>query len=144
MYKKTEIRYFSAHSEQARLIKSLLYGIYWHLLAKKQERHDLKCILVAWYTFGRRKQKKWENNGPLKALLSQSQSAISPEMMIIISNNTVSRVQFGKTYTREFFNVFKSHSHFKLVQYRSSLKNSLVHVVFKLHSERYKCPYQQL
>jgi hypothetical protein len=85
-----------------------------------------------------------ENNGPLKALLSQSQSAISPEMMIIISNNTVSRVQFGKTYTREFFKVFKSHSYFKLVQYRSSLKNSLVHVVFKLHSERYKCPYQQL
>jgi hypothetical protein len=22
----------------------------------KQEMHDLKCILVAWYTFGRRKQ----------------------------------------------------------------------------------------
>jgi hypothetical protein len=36
--------------------------IIWHLLAfvlekNKQERHDLKCILVAWYTFGRRKQK---------------------------------------------------------------------------------------
>ena len=58
LYKKTEIRYFSAHSEQARLIKSLLYGIYWHLYLKKtQDSHDLKCILIAWYTFGRRKQK---------------------------------------------------------------------------------------
>jgi hypothetical protein len=35
LYKKTEVRYFSVHTEQARLIKSLLYGIYrhgtWHL-----------------------------------------------------------------------------------------------------------------
>jgi hypothetical protein len=28
LYKKTEVQYFSVHSEQARLIKSLLYGIY--------------------------------------------------------------------------------------------------------------------
>ena len=28
LYKKTEVRYFSVHIEQARLIKSLLYGIY--------------------------------------------------------------------------------------------------------------------
>jgi hypothetical protein len=55
LYKKTEVQYFSVHTEQARLIKSLLYGIYRHLY--KQEMHDLKGILVAWYTFGRRKQK---------------------------------------------------------------------------------------
>jgi hypothetical protein len=30
-------------------------GIY--TLKKQQEMHDLKCILAAWYTFGRRKQK---------------------------------------------------------------------------------------
>jgi hypothetical protein len=55
LYKKTEIRYFSVHTEQARLVKSLLiYGIYaWN----KQEMHDLKCILVAWNTVCQRKQK---------------------------------------------------------------------------------------
>jgi hypothetical protein len=58
LYKKTVIRYFSAHTEQARLLKSFLYGIYWHLYLKKtQERPDLKCRLVAWYTFGRRNKK---------------------------------------------------------------------------------------
>ena len=31
LYKKTEFRCFSVHTEQARLIKSLLYGIYRHL-----------------------------------------------------------------------------------------------------------------
>ena len=31
LYKKTEVRYFSVKTEQARLIKSLLYGIYRHL-----------------------------------------------------------------------------------------------------------------
>ena len=31
LYKKTEVRYFSVHTEQARLIKSLLYGIYMNL-----------------------------------------------------------------------------------------------------------------
>jgi hypothetical protein len=31
LYKKTEVRYFSVHTEQGRLIKSLLYGIYRHL-----------------------------------------------------------------------------------------------------------------
>ena len=49
LHKKTEVRYFSVHTEQARLIKSLLYGIY---TRNKQEMNDLKCILVAWYTFG--------------------------------------------------------------------------------------------
>jgi hypothetical protein len=85
--------------------------------------HDLKCILVAWHTFGIRKQKYQcipsfpllkticrylinnklnynfqlvllfcfkmhaagplrENTRPLKLLLSQSQSAISPELML--------------------------------------------------------------
>jgi hypothetical protein len=54
LYKKTEFRWFSVHTEQGRLIKSLLYSIYsWN----KQEMHDLKSILAAWYTFGRRKQK---------------------------------------------------------------------------------------
>jgi hypothetical protein len=28
LYRKTEVRYFSVHTEQERLIKSLLYGIY--------------------------------------------------------------------------------------------------------------------
>ena len=37
LYKKTEVRYFSVHTEQTRLIISLLYGIYtWN----KQEMHD--------------------------------------------------------------------------------------------------------
>jgi hypothetical protein len=45
LYKKTEVRYFSVKTKQARLIKSLLlYGIY---TRNKQEMHDLKCILVA-------------------------------------------------------------------------------------------------
>ena len=35
LYKKTEVRYFSVHTEQARLIKSLLYGIYRHLYSKQ-------------------------------------------------------------------------------------------------------------
>jgi hypothetical protein len=35
LYKKTEFRYFSVHTEQARLIKSLLYGIYRHLYLKQ-------------------------------------------------------------------------------------------------------------
>jgi hypothetical protein len=35
LYKKTEVRYFSVHTEQARLIKSLLYGIYRHLYLKQ-------------------------------------------------------------------------------------------------------------
>jgi hypothetical protein len=51
LYKKTEVRYFSVHTEQARLIKSLLYGIY------PQEMQNLKCILVPCYIFGPRKQK---------------------------------------------------------------------------------------
>jgi hypothetical protein len=39
LYRKTEVRYFSVHTEQARLIKSLLYDIYaW----EKQEMDDLK------------------------------------------------------------------------------------------------------
>jgi hypothetical protein len=35
LYKKTEVRYFSVQTEQARLIKSLLYGIYRHLYSKQ-------------------------------------------------------------------------------------------------------------
>jgi hypothetical protein len=35
LYKKTEVRYFSVHTEQARLIKCLLYGIYRHLYLKQ-------------------------------------------------------------------------------------------------------------
>ena len=35
LYKKTEVRYFSVKTEQARLIKSLLYGIYRHLYLKQ-------------------------------------------------------------------------------------------------------------
>jgi hypothetical protein len=35
LYKKTEIRCFSVHTEQARLIKSLLYRIYTHLYLKQ-------------------------------------------------------------------------------------------------------------
>jgi hypothetical protein len=31
----------------------------------------------------------WENNGPLKVLLSQSQSAISPEVMLAILSHVV-------------------------------------------------------
>jgi hypothetical protein len=58
LYKKTEVRYFSVHTEQATLIKSLLYGIYRHLHLKKKTRNAyLKLILVAWCTFGPRKQK---------------------------------------------------------------------------------------
>ncbi len=41
------------------------------------------------------------------------------------------------SYTREFFKDFKLHSSFGLVQFRSSLKNSLVHVFSKLHSKPY-------
>ena len=49
LYKKTEVRYFSVHTEQARLIKSSLYGIYtWN----KQEMHDLNASY--WYTFGQK------------------------------------------------------------------------------------------
>ncbi len=44
-------------------------------------------------------------------------------------------MQFGKTYTREFFKDFKLHSSFGLVQFRSSLKNSLVHVFFQIALE---------
>ena len=35
LYKKTEVRYFSVHTEQARLIKSLLYGISRYLYLKQ-------------------------------------------------------------------------------------------------------------
>ena len=35
LYKKTEVRYFSVHTEQTRLIKSLLYGIHRHLYLKQ-------------------------------------------------------------------------------------------------------------
>jgi hypothetical protein len=35
LYKKTEVRYFSVHTEQARLIKNLLYGIDKHLYLKQ-------------------------------------------------------------------------------------------------------------
>ena len=40
LYKKTVVRYFSVHTEQARLIKSLLYGIYiYRHLYLKQTRN---------------------------------------------------------------------------------------------------------
>jgi hypothetical protein len=52
LYKMTEVRYFSVHTEQTRSIKSLLYGIY---IWEKQEMHDLKCIFEI--HSGRRKQK---------------------------------------------------------------------------------------
>jgi hypothetical protein len=39
LYKKTEVRYFSVKTEQARLIKSLLYGIYRYLYLLKQTRN---------------------------------------------------------------------------------------------------------
>ena len=51
-------------------------------------------------------------------------------------------MQFGRTYTREFFKDFKLHSSFGLVQFRSSLKNSLVHVFSKLHSKPYYYLYK--
>jgi hypothetical protein len=35
LYKKTEFRNFSVHTEQGRLIKSLLYGSYWYLYLKQ-------------------------------------------------------------------------------------------------------------
>ena len=35
LYKKTDVQYFTVHTEQARLIKSLLYGIYRHLYFKQ-------------------------------------------------------------------------------------------------------------
>ena len=47
-----------------------------------------------------------------------------------------------KTYTREFFKDFKLHSSFGLVQFWSSLKNSLVHVFSKLHSKPYYYLYE--
>jgi hypothetical protein len=46
LYKKTEVRYFSVKTEQARLIKvydMAFIGIY---TRNKQEMHDLKCILT--------------------------------------------------------------------------------------------------
>ena len=46
-----------------------------------------------------------------------------------------SRAIWKKTYTREFFKDFKLHSSFGLVQFRSSLKNSLVHVFFQIALE---------
>ena len=53
------------------------------------------------------------------------------------------RVQFEKlTYTREFFKDVKLHSSFGLVQFRSSLENSLVHVFSKLHSKPYYYLYK--
>jgi hypothetical protein len=65
LYKKTKVQYFSVHT-QAMLIKSLLYGIY---IWNKQEMYDLKCILVTWYTFGRRKQKiQCISSFPLKTI----------------------------------------------------------------------------
>ena len=58
LYKKSEVRYLSVKTEQARLIKSLLYGIYMHLYSKQPRNTWFEMnILVAWYTFGRRKQK---------------------------------------------------------------------------------------
>jgi hypothetical protein len=44
LYKKTELRYFSVHAEQVRLIKSLLYGIYRHLYLKQTRN---VCISVS-------------------------------------------------------------------------------------------------
>jgi hypothetical protein len=35
LHKKTEVLYFSVNTEQARLITSLLYGIYRHLYLKQ-------------------------------------------------------------------------------------------------------------
>ncbi len=49
-------------------------------------------------------------------------------------------MQFGKTYTREFFKDLKLHSSFGLVQFRSSLKNSLVHVFFQIALETILLP----
>ncbi len=49
-------------------------------------------------------------------------------------------MQFGKTYTREFFKDFKLHSSFGLVQFRSSLKNLLVHVFFQIALETILLP----
>ena len=61
LLKKAEVRYFSVKTEQARLINktfinymALFIGIY---TRNKNEMHDLKSVLVAWYKFGRRKQK---------------------------------------------------------------------------------------
>ena len=49
--------------------------------------------------------------------------------ILLISKSMFSRA-IWKTCTREFFKDFKLHSSFGLVQFRSSLKNSLVHVFF--------------
>ena len=51
-------------------------------------------------------------------------------------------MQFEKTYTREFFKDVKLHSSFGLVQFRSSLKNSLVHVFFQIALETILLPIQ--
>ena len=51
-------------------------------------------------------------------------------------------MQFEKTYTHKFFKDFKIHSSFGLVQFRSSLKNSLVHVFFQIALETILLPIQ--
>jgi hypothetical protein len=38
LYKKTKVRYFPVKTEQARLIKGLLYGIYRHLYLKQKRK----------------------------------------------------------------------------------------------------------
>jgi hypothetical protein len=57
LYKKTEVRYFSVHTEQARSIKRLLYGIYRHLYLKQTRNAWFEMHIIARFTFGRRKQK---------------------------------------------------------------------------------------
>ena len=56
--------------------------------------------------------------------------------ILLISNSTVSR-GIWKNIHSWLFRDFKLHSSFGLVQFWSSLKNSLVHVFPKLHSKPY-------
>ena len=53
-----------------------------------------------------------------------------------------SRAIWKKTCTSEFFKDLKLHSFFGLVQFRSSLKNSLVHVFFQIALETILLPIQ--
>jgi hypothetical protein len=62
--------------------------------------------------------------------------------ILLISNSIWFLAQSGKSCTREFFKDFKLHSSFGLVQFLSSLKNSLVHVFSKLHSKPLLLPIQ--
>ena len=62
--------------------------------------------------------------------------------ILLISNSMFSRAiwSFSREFSSEFFKDFKLQSSCGLVQFRSSLKNSLVHVFFQIALETILLP----